>query len=193
MSAASENSIYQLYSIGHGNKSSEEFLALLNSFQIEYLADVRSYPSSKRNPHFNRENLQLALDQAGISYGWFPDLGGFRKEGLGNRSPHVALKSPGFRNYADYMSTESFSTAADKLIKLAALDPTCIMCAETIPQRCHRLLLSDYLLVQGCKIIHILDHQRTIDHQLSHLATASEGRIIYNRSEPQKTEMKPND
>jgi uncharacterized protein (DUF488 family) len=193
MSAASENSIYQLYSIGHGNKSSEEFLALLNSFQIEYLADIRSYPSSKRNPHFNRENLQLALDQAGIFYGWFPDLGGFRKEGLGNRSPHVALKSPGFRNYADYMSTESFSTAADKLIKLAALDSTCIMCAETIPQRCHRLLLSDYLLVQGCKIIHILDHQRTIDHQLSHLATASEGRIIYNRSEPQQMEMKPND
>lgn len=193
MSAASENSIYQLYSIGHGNKSSEEFLALLNSFQIEYLADVRSYPSSKRNPHFNRENLQLALDQAGISYGWFPNLGGFRREGLGNRSPHVALKSPGFRNYADYMSTDSFSTAADQLIKLAASDPTCIMCAETIPQRCHRLLLSDYLLVQGCKIIHILDHQRTIDHQLSHLATASEGRIIYNRSEPQKTEMKPND
>ena len=193
MSAASKNSIYQLYSIGHGNKSSEEFLALLNSFQIEYLADVRSYPSSKRNPHFNRENLQLALDKAGISYGWFPDLGGFRREGLGNRSPHVALKSPGFRNYADYMSTEAFSTAADKLIKLSASDPTCIMCAETIPQRCHRLLLSDYLLVKGCKIIHILDHQRTIDHQLSHLATASEGRIIYNRSEPQKTEMKPND
>ncbi|MGD8504975.1 MAG: DUF488 domain-containing protein [Syntrophobacterales bacterium] len=193
MSAASKNSIYQLYSIGHGNKSSEAFLALLKSFQIEYLADVRSYPSSKRNPHFNRENLQLALDRAGISYGWFPDLGGFRREGLGSRSPHIALKSPGFRNYADYMSTKSFSTAADKLSKLAASDLTCIMCAETIPQRCHRFLLSDYLLVQGCEIIHILDHQRTMVHQLSYLATVSEGRIIYNRSEPQKMEMKPHD
>lgn len=182
-----------LYTIGHGNRSSEEFLALLNSFQMKYLADVRSYPSSKRNPHFNRENLQLALDKAGISYGWFPDLGGFRRKGLGNRSPHVALKSPGFRNYADYMSTESFSTAAQKLRKLAASDLTCIMCAETIPQRCHRLLLADYLLVQGSKIIHILDHRRTMVHQLSHLATASEGRIIYNRSEPKQMEMKPND
>jgi uncharacterized protein (DUF488 family) len=182
MSAASKNSIYQLYSIGHGNRSSEEFLALLDSFQIKYLADVRSYPSSKRNPHFNRENLQLVLDQAGISYGWFPDLGGFRREGLGNQSPHVALKSPGFRNYADHMSTDSFSTAADKLIKLAASDPICIMCAETIPQRCHRLLLSDYLLVEGCEIIHILDHQRTILHQLSPLAAVRQKRILYNRT-----------
>jgi uncharacterized protein (DUF488 family) len=155
---------------------------LIQEFRIRHLADVRSYPSSKRNPHFDRENLEHILNKSGISYTWFPELGGFRREGLGDTSPHIALESPGFRNYADYMSTESFRTAAYKLGHLAALGSTCFMCAETVPHRCHRSLLCDYLLVQGFKVIHILDSQRTIVHQLSPLATVKNNRIIYNRS-----------
>ncbi|NIQ92733.1 MAG: DUF488 domain-containing protein [Deltaproteobacteria bacterium] len=182
-----------LYSIGHGNRGSETFLALLQDHGIKFLADVRSYPSSKRNPHFNQENLQRALNKADISYTWFPELGGFRRTGLGNESPHVALKSTGFRNYADYMATEPFRGGVDKLIRLAGLGPTCFMCAETQPHRCHRSLLSDYLLVQEFKVIHIVDSQRTLSHQLSPLATVIEGRLIYNRSEPQQLELKTND
>ncbi|MGD8876935.1 MAG: hypothetical protein PVH75_04200, partial [Syntrophobacterales bacterium] len=48
---------------------------------------------------------------------------------------------------------------------------------------CHRSLLSDYLLVQGFKVIHILDSQRMLSHQLSPLATVSQNRIIYNRTQ----------
>ena len=158
-------------------------LALLNSFEVRHLADVRSYPSSKRNPHFDRENLEHMLNRSGISYTWFPDLGGFRREGMGNTSPHVALESPGFRNYADHMSTESFQTAAYKLSQLVTLGPTCFMCAETLPHRCHRSLLADYFLMQGIETIHILDSQRTTVHQLSPLATVSQNRIIYNRTQ----------
>lgn len=191
--AMSKTNTLAFYSIGHGNRSAEVFLALLRSSLIKYLADIRSYPSSKRNPHFNQENLELILSKAGISYTWLPDLGGFRRKGLGNKSPHVALRSPGFRNYADHMITESFSTAVDKLSRLASLGPTCFMCAETLPQRCHRSLLADYLLVQGIKVIHILDSQRTTVHQLSRLATVSESRIIYNRSEPEQMELKSDD
>ncbi len=157
-------------------------MALLDNFQIKNLADIRSYPSSKRNPHFNRENLERLLNKAGISYTWFPDLGGFRRTGLGGESPHVALKSPGFRNYADYMATESFHVAADRLSRLASLGPTCFMCAETVPQRCHRSLLADYFLVLGIETIHIIDSRRTAVHQLSPLATVSENRILYNRT-----------
>ena len=157
-------------------------LALLNSFEVRHLADVRSYPSSKRNPHFDRENLEHMLNRSGISYTWFPDLGGFRREGMGNTSLHVALESPGFRNYADHMSTESFQTAAYKLSQLATLGSACFMCAETLPQRCHRSLLADYFLVQGIKVIHILDRRKTIAHEISRLANISEGRIIYNQT-----------
>ena len=171
-----------LYSIGHGNRGIETFMDLLQKFKIKHLADVRSYPSSRRNPHFNRENLELILEKAGISYTWFPDLGGFRKTGLGSDSPHVALESPGFRNYADYMATESFQTAVDRLVRVANLATACFMCAETVPQRCHRSLLADYLLVMGFQTTHILDNQRTISHQLSPLATVKQNRILYNRT-----------
>ena len=182
-----------LYSIGHGNRASETFLTLLQDHGIRFLADVRSYPSSKRNPHFNRKILEHTVGKADISYTWFPELGGFRSTGLRNSSPHVALKSTGFRNYADYMATEPFCGGVDKLIRLAGSGPTCFMCAETLPQRCHRSLLSDYLLVQGFRVIHILDSQRTLSHKLSPLATLTEGRLIYNRSEPQQLELKTND
>jgi uncharacterized protein (DUF488 family) len=180
--ATIKNTAPTLYSIGHGNRGSETFLALLQEHGIKFLADVRSYPSSKRNPHFDRENLEHMLNRSGISYTWFPDLGGFRREGLGNTSPHVALESPGFRNYADYMSTESFQTAAYKLSQLVTSGSACFMCAETLPQKCHRSLLADYLLMHGIETIHILDGHRTTVHQLSPLATVSKNRIIYNRT-----------
>jgi uncharacterized protein (DUF488 family) len=157
-------------------------MELIHEFGIKHLADVRSYPRSRRNPQFDKKNLELALNKSGISYSWFPDLGGFRRDGLGETSPHVALESAGFRNYADYMSTESFQTAAHKLSQLGTLGSACFMCAETVPHRCHRSFLADYLLVQGLEVIHILDSQRTIVHQLSRLATVKNKRIIYNRS-----------
>ena len=172
----------KLYSIGHGNKSIETFMDLIQEFRIKHLADVRSYPSSRRNPHFDRKNLQLTLNKSAVSYTWFPDLGGFRRDGLANTSPHVAIESPGFRNYADYMNTASFQTAAYRLSQLVILGSSCFMCAETAPHRCHRSLLADYLLVQGFEVIHILDSQRTLVHQLSPLATVMNNRIIYNRS-----------
>ena len=182
-----------IYSIGHGNRSIETFMALIHEFRIKHLADIRSYPSSRRNPHFDRKNLELTLSKSAISYSWFPDLGGFRREGLGKTSPHVALKSPGFRNYADYMNTRSFPTAARKLSQLVTSGSTCFMCAETIPHRCHRSLLADYLSVQGFKVIHILDNRKTITHELSKLASISEGRIIYNRTDLQQMELNQND
>ena len=155
---------------------------LIHEFRIKHLADVRSYPSSRRNPHFDRKNLELMLNKSAISYTWFPDLGGFRRDGLGNTSPHVAIESPGFRNYADYMNTPSFHTAANKLSQLVTSGYACFMCAETVPHRCHRSLLADYLLVQGFEVIHILDSRRAIVHQLSPLATVMNNRIIYNRT-----------
>jgi len=166
---------------------------LIQEFRIQHLADIRSYPSSRRNPHFDRENLEHMLKKSGISYTWLPDLGGFRREGLGKTSPHAALESPGFRNYADYMSTESFQTGAYKLTQLVTLGSTCFMCAETLPHRCHRSLLADYLLVQGFKVIHILDSQRNIVHKLSRLASLREGQIIYNRIAPVQMELINND
>lgn len=189
----SETTIHHLYSIGHGNRSIKTFTDLLLDCRITHLADIRSYPRSKRNPHFNQKNLQLALSKASISYTWIPELGGLRRKGLGNGSPHVALRSPGFRNYADYMATEPFRAGVDKLRRLASLGPTCCMCAESVPQRCHRSLLADFFLVQDIKVIHLLDSHRTAVHELSRLATVNEHQILYDRIEPQQLKLNKND
>ncbi len=178
----------QFYSLGHGTRTLEEFLGLLQAFRIKVVADVRSYPGSRRNPHFNRESLAQNLARLGIRYVWLPALGGFRKTGLGSRSPHTALASPGFRNYADHMDTESFREAVKNLLDLAREGPLCFICAETPPQRCHRLLLSDHLLAQGIQVIHILDEKRLIPHKLSRMARVADGRVIYDQPpSPQKS------
>lgn len=169
------------YSIGHGTRSLEAFLEVLQTFHIKVLADIRSYPGSRRSPHFNRESLAPILDRLGILYVWLPALGGFRKTGLGSRSPHSALTSPGFRNYADYMDTEAFQKVVQELLALSEKGPVCFMCAETPPQRCHRRLLSDYLLAQGIQVIHILDKTRTLPHRLSRMARIGDGRVIYDQ------------
>jgi uncharacterized protein (DUF488 family) len=134
-----------IYTIGHGNKSLEDFVYLLKSYRIEILVDIRSLPRSRRNPHFNGDNLEGHLPKADICYKWLKGLGGFRKSGLGAQSPHPALRSDGFRNYADYMLTQGFKENVSELLQLVHKGTACLMCAETLPFRCHRWYLSDYL------------------------------------------------
>ena len=109
----------KIYTIGHGNKAFDELADILKTYHIRTLADIRSYPGAKRNPHFNREALEASLPQVGVAYEWFKGLGGYRKNGLGPGSPHVVLRSQGFRNYADYMLTEAFKENIDKLHEIA--------------------------------------------------------------------------
>ena len=168
-----------LYSIGHGTRTATEFVSLLGSFTIQHLADIRSYPGSKRNPQFGQEPLRESVGQAGISYAWFPHLGGLRRTGLGIQSPHQALTSAAFRNYADHMDSPEFGADVKELLRLAGMGRTCFMCAETVPQRCHRLLLADYLFAQGVQVMHILDRDRSAPHVLSPHATIQQGRLIY--------------
>lgn len=170
----------RIYYIGHGDRTWEGFLSLLQRFAIEHLADIRSYPSSRRNPQFNQEPLRASLAQSGVSYAWFPDLGGLRRKGLGNRSPHHALTSPAFRNYADHMGSAAFAAAVRNLLVLAGVARTCFMCAETAPQSCHRLLLADYLSIRGAQVIHILELTRSTLPSLSPHATVREGSLTYD-------------
>ncbi len=178
-----------VYSIGHGNRSLPELLSILKVHGITCAADVRSYPHSARNPHFNREVLETALPEAGISYVWLKELGGYRKKGLGAASPHVAVESEGFRNYADHMSTPEFRGGVARLLDLAKNAKLAFMCAETLPFRCHRLFLSDYLLVQGVTVLHIVDEAKTMAHELSKLARVHDGAIIYDRTAPEQLKM----
>ena len=126
----------------------------LQAHGIETLVDIRAFPMSRRLPQFNRESLEESLPAAGIRYVWMKTLGGYRKKSRED-SPNVALRNESFRNYADYMLSPEFETAMAELISLAEASPTAYMCAERVYFRCHRMLVSDWLVAHGHEVMHI--------------------------------------
>src|SRR5213593_3538130 len=148
----------RIYTVGHSTRSLEELIALLREHGIEALADIRSSPSSQRFPHFHKDSLSQQLPKVGIAYHWLgKELGGYRKQS-DPKSPHVALRSRGFRNYADHMSSEEFRAGIDQLSGLTGEKAVAIMCAERLWWRCHRSLTSDYLAAcRECDVLHIVE------------------------------------
>jgi uncharacterized protein (DUF488 family) len=169
-----------LLTIGHSNRAFDEFWGILKAFEVRAIADVRRYPSSRKFPHFNREALWALLDAQGIHYVWFEALGGHRHTGKNEDSPNTGLKTLGFRNYADYMMTDEFQAAAHELRSLAESFFTAVMCAERLYWKCHRRLLSDFLVARGAKVAHILERGSLRLHKLTPWAIITEeGKVIY--------------
>ena len=134
----------RIYTLGTSNRSLEEFLELLERFKIRQVFDVRSFPQSKRFPHFSREALKRALEEAGFSYHWLgKELGGYRQGG-----------------YEAYLKTEAFREGLRKLASFATKAPGAIVCAERFPWRCHRRFISLALEELGFEVIHIIEKER---------------------------------
>jgi uncharacterized protein (DUF488 family) len=167
-----------LFTIGHSTRSLDELIDALQAHSIETLVDIRSFPMSRRLPHFNRESLENALPAAGIKYVWMKDLGGRRKKSLED-SPNVALRNESFRNYADYMLSPEFERAITDLIKLGEQSRTAYMCAERVYFRCHRMLVSDWLVARGHEVLHIDDAKPAKAHKLMSEARLVDGQLIY--------------
>lgn len=168
----------RLYTIGHSNYSFEEFLLLLKAFDIGLVADVRRYPSSRKFPHFNSEPLRNRLDQEGTCYLWLEALGGRRHSGASAKSSNIGLRVPGFRNYADYMGTDDFHAGVQELLSTASKVRTVIMCAEKLYWKCHRRLLSDYLVARGIEVIHILGADKSCGHELTPSAVVTADAVV---------------
>lgn len=169
----------RIYTIGHSNRSIDDFLALLERFGIQTLVDVRSRPGSRSFPHFNRENLAQSLLDNGITYLWMEELGGLRRRVKGFDSPNMGLTTPGFRAYADYMGSQAFQNAVTRLQSAASESTAAIMCAEALYWRCHRRLLSDYLLANGIEVLHILGDRRPTPHSLTPEARIAPGGVLF--------------
>ena len=166
------------YTIGHSTRTLNELIEVLQAHSIQTLVDIRSFPMSRRLPYFNRESLEKALPAAGIKYVWMKALGGYRKK-IREDSPNVALRSPSFRNYADYMLTEDFQHGMGELIHLAEQFRTAYMCAERVYFRCHRMLVSDWLVAHGHQVLHIDGTGPANPHKLTAEARLSDGQLIY--------------
>ena len=167
-----------LYTVGHSTRPLDEFIAVLQAHSIQTLVDIRSFPMSRRLPHFNRESLEKTLPEAGIRYIWLKALGGRRKK-LRDDSPNLALRNDSFRNYADYMLTEDFRSGIADLLKLAEQSRSAYMCAERVYFHCHRMLVSDWLVAHGHEVFHIDGSGPVKEHELMAEARLIDGEVIY--------------
>jgi len=168
-----------IYTLGHSSRSLEELLEILSAWKIELLVDVRSLPGSRKFPQFNRESLEAALPEKGVDYHHFKSLGGLRKKLVGP-SINQAWENAAFRNYADYMQTGEFQEGLSALVAAAEVKRTAIMCAEAVPWRCHRQLISDALVgLKQVEVFHILSATKGQEHRLTGFAKIVDGRVIY--------------
>src|SRR5271165_4367411 len=129
-----------IYTIGHSTRSLDELIAGLKAHGVRTLVDVRSFPMSRRLPHFNRESLEVELPKHNIAYVWMKELGGRRKK-IRDDSLNTGLRNDSFRNYADYMLTAEFAQGIDRLLTIAEQGNTAMMCAERVYFQCHRMLV----------------------------------------------------
>ena len=172
-----------IYTIGHSTRPFEDFLAVLRSFDIAAVADVRLIPKSRRHPHFADEFLAANLPKAGIAYLPFKHLGGRRRPRKDSRNS--GWRNESFRGYADFMETPAFVAALGELMEAARQRPTTTMCAEAVPWRCHRSLISDALLVRGWNVMDVMDVGKANAHKLTKFARAEGTDVWYPPEEPQ--------
>ena len=167
-----------LYTIGHSTRTLDDLIAALQHRGIQTLVDIRAFPMSRRLPQFNRDSLDKTLPANGMRYVWMKTLGGYRKKML-EESPNIALRNQSFRNYADYMLTPEFEQAAHGLIGIAQESRTCYMCAERVYFRCHRMLVSDWLVLHEHEVLHIDDIGPAKSHKVTADARLIDGQLIY--------------
>jgi uncharacterized protein (DUF488 family) len=168
----------EIITVGHSNHEEQEFVELLRGAGVEEIADVRRYPGSRRQPHFERTALAAVLIEDGIAYRWLGEsLGGRRKPVSG--SPNGGWDSDQFRGYADHMSSDEFKAGLVELERLAGERRVAVMCAEAWWIRCHRRLIADALTVDGWRVLHLDSKGRLSEHELTEFAVVEDGTITY--------------
>jgi len=173
-----------LYTVGHGTRTTAELVAVLTAGGVERVADVRRFPGSRRHPHLGREPLGTALHAAGIAYEWWgEELGGRRSRRPD--SPHTAWRNAAFAAYADHMDTPEFRAAFERLLTSSAQQATAVMCSETVWWRCHRRLLADAATLKGVAVIHLLGPEQRATHPLhDDVRAADDGWPVYDGGQP---------
>ena len=166
-----------IFTIGHSTHPIEHFIELLQANGVTQLVDIRTIPKSRRNPQFNSDALAESLRAAHIRYLHMKDLGGLRH--ARRDSVNTGWRNDSFRGYADYMQTDEFAAALARAIELAKERPTAFMCAEAVPWRCHRSLVSDALTVRGIGVLEIISSAEPKQHTMTPFARVRGTEIVY--------------
>ena len=173
-----------VYAVGHSTRPSEELVALLRASGVDLLADIRRFPRSRTNPQFNEDALAPALEAHGIAYRHLAALGG-RRNGASPTapSPNTLWREKAFRAYADYAGTPEFRAGFEALLDLAGRHTVAIMCAEAVWWRCHRRIVTDYLIARGIEVRHIMGPGKVEPAELTPGAEIAEDRtLIYRKA-----------
>jgi uncharacterized protein (DUF488 family) len=168
--------------IGHSNRPIEEFIDLLRQNDIDCVLDIRTVPKSRHNPQFGQDVLPASLAEAGIAYRHIPGLGGLRHPR--KDSPNSGWRNASFRGYADYMQTAEFAENVEVVVDLARKTRCVLMCAESVPWRCHRSMVADALSVRGVLVEHIISKQKRRPHALTPFARVAGTQITYPPEQP---------
>jgi len=172
-----EKKSFVIFTIGHGSKPIDEFVSLLKAYEIQRVVDVRTVPRSRHNPQFNKDALPETLRKTHIGYIHMKGLGGLRH--ARKDSENTAWRNASFRGFADYMQTTEFTNSLERLIKIAGQKRITIMCAESVPWRCHRSLIADALFVCGIPVKHIMSLKTSNDHKLTPWAKVKGFQVTY--------------
>ncbi len=177
VNGAQDQSLIEVFTVGHSTRTAEEFLAILKTLDIKLLVDVRSFPGSRRYPQFNKDALAELLAKEQIEYRHLPSLGGRRRPRADSKN--IAWRNTSFRAYADHLESEEFKQGIKELLELARTKQTAIMCAEAVWWRCHRSIIADYLKSIGVVVRHIVDAGQAEVHPYTSAARIVEGKLSY--------------
>lgn len=166
-----------VYSIGHSTRSIKAFIDILHAYGIDQVIDIRTIPRSRHNPQFNKDVLAKSLKDSKIKYLHVPGLGGLRH--ALRDSLNKAWRNASFRGFADYMQTEDFESALEKIIEISRHRRIVLVCAESVPWRCHRSLVADALLVRKIETVDIFSKKTSKKHTLTPWARVRGKKITY--------------
>jgi len=169
----------EIFTIGHSTRTIDEFIKILQDNNIKYVIDVRSYPSSKIVPWFDKDALKKTLAKFKIKYIHMLDLGGRR-----HNVSHVdtSIESKSFSSYAEYMRTDEFAKGIKKLKKIASKHRTVIMCSEAVYWRCHRKMIADRFTFDKWKVYHLGIGKKPMLHEIWNIARLNnKNQIIYDK------------
>lgn len=170
-----------IWTIGHSTRPFEEFVEMLQSFDIQEVVDIRSFPGSRKFPQYNKETLAITLPENQIEYTHLRELGGRRK--TNKESKNTVWRVLAFRSYADYMETDEFKAGIIELEKIASEKRIAYMCSEAVWWRCHRSMVSDYLKVRGWEVLHIMAVGKEEEHPYTAPAKVIDGELYYGEKE----------
>ncbi|MCW5710588.1 MULTISPECIES: DUF488 family protein [Shinella] len=167
--------------IGHSNRPLEVFTAMLREAQVRLVVDVRAFPRSRTNPAYNIETLPAELAALQIGYAHIRALGGRKiRQREVQESVNAFWRERSFHNYADYALGDEFAEGLNELVVLGSTQRVAIMCSEAVWWRCHRRIITDYLLLSGHPVTHLLNPGHRDEARATPGARRTDdGKVIY--------------